>query len=246
MLARAGNTADDLQCGTHRADAVRDCAARCRRRRRIRRSRTTARASTAACSRTAPHAATTRHDYLAFDHPLQQEIRRAVARIRRRCRRRRWSPGSTAARRPTTRCRSRDSRLAFRATRRRRRRRGATAARRGTLADAMTAHPEMVSGERRSDLALARAGRGDWVCKIGAEGVQAIGHHAAAAGGSRSRSPTATRRGLHPATVAALDQLGLLDADGRRAAGAVGGADAAQLPGYVHRGGAQASLSWTK
>ena len=43
------------------------------------------------------------------------------------------------------------------------------------LADAMTAHPEMVSGERRSDLALTRAGRGDWVCKIGAEGVQAIG-----------------------------------------------------------------------
>ena len=33
----------------------------------------------------------------------------------------------------------------------------------------------MVSGERRNDLALMRAGRGDWVAKIGAEGVQAIG-----------------------------------------------------------------------
>src|SRR5439155_25419629 len=43
------------------------------------------------------------------------------------------------------------------------------------LARAMTAHPEMVSGERRSDLALMCAGRGDWVTKIGAEGVQAIG-----------------------------------------------------------------------
>src|SRR4029450_12475313 len=43
------------------------------------------------------------------------------------------------------------------------------------LADAMVAHPEMVSGERRNDLALMRAGRGDFVTKIGAEGVQAIG-----------------------------------------------------------------------
>ena len=43
------------------------------------------------------------------------------------------------------------------------------------LADAMTAHPEMVSGEHRSDLELTQAGRGDWVAKIGAEGVQAIG-----------------------------------------------------------------------
>ena len=39
----------------------------------------------------------------------------------------------------------------------------------------MVAHPEMVSGEHRNDLALMRAGRGDWVTKIGAEGVQAIG-----------------------------------------------------------------------
>ena len=44
-----------------------------------------------------------------------------------------------------------------------------------TLADAMTAHPIMVAGERRSDLALMDAGRGDWVAKVGAEGVQAIG-----------------------------------------------------------------------
>ena len=39
-----------------------------------------------------------------------------------------------------------------------------------TLVDAMTAHPEMVSGAGRSDLALATAGRGDFVAKIGAGG----------------------------------------------------------------------------
>ena len=39
----------------------------------------------------------------------------------------------------------------------------------------MTRHPDMVSGERRSDLALMQAGRGDFVAKIGAEGVQALG-----------------------------------------------------------------------
>jgi L-asparaginase II len=43
------------------------------------------------------------------------------------------------------------------------------------LFEAMTAHPEHVSGTGRSDLAFARAGRGDWVAKVGAAGVQTIG-----------------------------------------------------------------------
>ena len=81
----------------------------------------------------------------------------------------------------------------------------------------MTAHPEMVSGEGRNDLALMRAGRGDWVAKIGAEGVQAIGirsrgHRHRDQGGRRQQSAA-----LQPATVAVLDQLGLLDADARAA-----------------------------
>src|SRR5205085_12383149 len=33
------------------------------------------------------------------------------------------------------------------------------------LADAMMAHPEMVSGQGRNDLAYMQAGRGDWVTK---------------------------------------------------------------------------------
>jgi L-asparaginase II len=79
------------------------------------------------------------------------------------------------------------------------------------LGAAMTAHPEMVSGEGRSDLALMRAGRGDWVTKIGAEGLQAIGVRSRGLGIAIKVADGAAR-GLHPATVAVLDQLGLLDA----------------------------------
>jgi len=40
----------------------------------------------------------------------------------------------------------------------------------------MTAYPELVSGTGRNDLALhAAPGRGDWVGKVGADGVQVVG-----------------------------------------------------------------------
>ena len=78
------------------------------------------------------------------------------------------------------------------------------------LADAMTAHPDLVSGTGRSDLAFMRAGRGDWVTKIGADGVQVVA--------SRSRGEAlalkisdGSKTALYTATVAALDQLGWLD-----------------------------------
>ncbi|TMH35557.1 MAG: asparaginase [Betaproteobacteria bacterium] len=78
------------------------------------------------------------------------------------------------------------------------------------LAAAMTAHPEMVSGEKRNDLILMRAGRGDWTTKVGAEGVQAIGVRSKR-WGIAVKVVDGNARGLHPATVAVLDQLGLLD-----------------------------------
>jgi L-asparaginase II len=84
------------------------------------------------------------------------------------------------------------------------------------LASAMMAHPEMVSGEGRNDLTLMRAGRGDWVTKVGAEGVQAIGVKSRG-WGIAIKVVDGNARGLHPATVAVLEQLGLLDTD-RRAA----------------------------
>jgi len=79
------------------------------------------------------------------------------------------------------------------------------------LADAMTAHPELVSGTGRSDLAFMRAGRGDWVTKVGADGVQAFA--------SKSRGQAFALKIIdgnatasHAATIAVLDQLGWLDA----------------------------------
>ena len=78
------------------------------------------------------------------------------------------------------------------------------------LGEAMTAHPEMVSGAGRNDLAFMRAGRGDWVTKVGADGVQVVG--------SKSRGEAlaiklmdANKPALFAATVEALDQLGWLD-----------------------------------
>ncbi len=147
--------------------------------------------------------------YLAFDHPLQAAIRRSVAHFT-------GTPESelvagidgcsapnyavplaglaTAFARLAT---VRDDALFGRAP--------------ATLAAAMTAHPEMVSGEGRNDLAYMRAGRGDWVTKIGAEGVQAIGVRSRGIG-IAIKVADGAKRGLFPATVAVLDLLGLLDA----------------------------------
>jgi len=84
------------------------------------------------------------------------------------------------------------------------------------VAQAMCAHPELVSGEGRNDLTLARAGRGDWVCKVGADGVQAIA--------SRSRGVALAAKvsdgnlkALMVAVAAVLDQLGWLDDTARTA-----------------------------
>ena len=74
----------------------------------------------------------------------------------------------------------------------------------------MTAYPQLVSGTGRNDEAFMRAGRGDWVTKVGADGVQAIA--------SKSRGQAiaikigdGSKTALFAASVAALDQLGWLD-----------------------------------
>ena len=84
------------------------------------------------------------------------------------------------------------------------------------LSEAMTEHPELVSGTGRNDLALMQAGRGDWVSKIGADGVQVVG--------SKSRGEAfalkiidANKPALFAATVEVLEQLGWMD-DAQRAA----------------------------
>lgn len=81
----------------------------------------------------------------------------------------------------------------------------------GDLADAMVSHPDMVSGEARSDLSYMTAGEGDWVTKVGADAVQAIGIKSAGIG-IAIKVADGAMRALHPATLSVLDQLGLLDA----------------------------------
>ncbi len=75
---------------------------------------------------------------------------------------------------------------------------------------AMTRHPELVSGTRRTDLALMETGAGDWVSKIGADGVQAIGVRSKGLG-IAIRIADGNSRALHAATVEVLQQLGVLD-----------------------------------
>jgi L-asparaginase II len=85
----------------------------------------------------------------------------------------------------------------------------------GPLFDAMTHRPDMVSGTERSDLVLMTAGGGDWVAKIGADAVQAIGIRSLGIG-IAIKVADGNNRGLHTITYNVLDQLGLLD-EGRRA-----------------------------
>jgi L-asparaginase II len=84
----------------------------------------------------------------------------------------------------------------------------------GDLFDAMTARPDLVSGEARTDLAWMTAGGGDWVAKIGADAVQAIGIRSAGIGIAIKVTDGAVRA-LHPAVYSVLEQLGLLDAKRR-------------------------------
>lgn len=76
---------------------------------------------------------------------------------------------------------------------------------------AMTMHPEMVSGTGRSDLAFMQTAPGDWVAKVGAEGVQAIGIRSAGLG-IAIKIADGNPRGLYTVAISVLQQLGLLDA----------------------------------
>ena len=77
------------------------------------------------------------------------------------------------------------------------------------LRAAMTAHPELVSGTGRTDVAFMQSAPGDWVAKIGAEGVQVIGIRSAGLG-IAVKVADGNTRALGTATVAVLQQLGLL------------------------------------
>lgn len=78
------------------------------------------------------------------------------------------------------------------------------------LFQAMTSHPELVSGTGRNDLAFMQAAPGDWVAKIGADGVQTIGVRSAGLG-IAIKMADGNMRALYTAAVAVLQQLGLVN-----------------------------------
>jgi L-asparaginase II len=208
MLARAGLTGAALQCGTH-APGFYEASGR---------------VPPPPPYSTLQHNCSGKHsgmlawcvqcgeptaDYLACDHPLQQSIRRAVASFSGVAEDRLVSgidgcsaPNYALPLSALARAYARLATVTVDAD-------YGDAPRR--LAAAMTAHPGMVSGEHRSDLALMRAGRGDWVTKVGAEGVQAIGIRSLGLG-IAVKVADGQKRGLFPAVVAALRALGVVDA----------------------------------
>ena len=211
MLARAGNSANDLQCGAHeprfheqRGEApppppysplANNCSGK----------HSGMLAYCVQCG--LPKAS-----YLDYDHPLQQAIRGSVAHF--------TSTPEADLVAGIDGCSAPNyavplERLALAFARLASRHDDAVYGRAPQiLADAMTAHPEMVSGEGRSDLALMRAGRGDWVAKIGAEGVQGIGLRGAGIG-IAIKVADGNKRVLRPVIAAVLDQLQLIDARSR-------------------------------
>lgn len=80
----------------------------------------------------------------------------------------------------------------------------------GPLSQAMKAHPDLVSGTGRSDLAFMRAGRGDWVTKAGADGVQAVAS-VSRGQGFAIKIADGSKVAVNAVTVEVLDQLGWLD-----------------------------------
>jgi L-asparaginase II len=212
MLARADCTSDQLQCGIHpplyytAREELPPAGAKFT---PLQHNCSGKHAGMLAWCR---HCAAPVDTYLAFDHPLQRAIRTSVAHLTGVAERELVAgiDGCSAPNYavPLDRLAHAFARLAS----------GREDARYGTapsrLAAAMTAHPEMVSGARRNDLVLMSAGRGDWVTKVGAEGVQAIGVRTKG-WGVGIKVVDGNARGLHPATVSVLDQLGLLDPDQR-------------------------------
>ena len=213
ILAQAGSTADELQCGTHApsfyehtgrvpppppySPLSHNCSGK-----------------HAGMLAWCVHCGAPKESYLDFMHPLQQAIRRAVAHFARMpegelrsgtdgCSAPNYALPLSALALAFARLASDEDDAVYGGAPRQ-------------LAAAMTAHPEMVSGTARSDLALMQAGRGDWVTKVGAEGLQAIGIRSAGIG-IAVKVADGNRRGLLPATVAVLDALSRLEPAARAA-----------------------------
>ncbi|MEE9441472.1 MAG: asparaginase [candidate division Zixibacteria bacterium] len=80
----------------------------------------------------------------------------------------------------------------------------------GRVKAIMTKHPEMVSGEGRFDLALARTFSGNVINKIGAEGIEGVGFREPKIG-IAVKILDGNFRALYPVVIDALRQLGLIE-----------------------------------
>jgi L-asparaginase II len=212
MLARCGCSATDLQCGTH-APGFYDARGEIPPPPPYSTLQHNCSGKHAGMLAYCVHHREATADYLAYDHPLQIAIRRAVATFTGvaedrlvagidGCSAPNYAVPLASLARAYARLAAAEVDAEYGPAPRR-------------LANAMMAHPEMVSGEHRSDLALMQAGRGDWVAKIGAEGVQAIGIRSRGIG-IAVKVADGQKRGLYPAMVAVLEELGLVDAAARQ------------------------------
>ncbi len=80
------------------------------------------------------------------------------------------------------------------------------------IIDSMRKYPEMVSGEGRSDLALAKASRNNILAKAGGEALSCSGI-LDRGWGMAVKIADGNRRAIVPATIETLRQLGLLNKD---------------------------------
>ncbi|HEY2606858.1 MAG TPA: asparaginase [Paraburkholderia sp.] len=149
-----------------------------------------------------------RASYLERDHPLQREIGQTVARLSGLADSELWYgiDGCSAPNigMPLSRLAMMWAKLATGES-------GAGASADAALARtfaAMAAHPRMVSGTGRCDLALAEASGGDWVAKVGADGVHTIGVRSTGIGVA-VKMADGDFSAVYATTIAVLRQLGL-------------------------------------
>jgi len=88
------------------------------------------------------------------------------------------------------------------------------------VARAMSQFPDWVSGQGRNDLTLMKAGRGDWVSKVGADGVQVLASFSRGVA-IAAKCSDGTLTPLMVAFVSVLEQLDWLDEECRAALSAL-------------------------
>ncbi|RZF25472.1 asparaginase [Paraburkholderia sp. UYCP14C] len=149
-----------------------------------------------------------RASYLEHEHELQQEIGREVARLADVPASELWFgiDGCSAPNlgMPLSRLAMMWAKLATGAS-------GAGASSDAALSRifaAMAAHPKMVSGTGRCDLALANASNGDWVAKVGADGVHTVGVRSKGIGVA-VKMADGDFNAVYATTIAVLRQLDL-------------------------------------